>query len=414
MTAPRVTFAEQFYYPDGWGGAQLPRDITMALARAGWRVDVICGSDPYAPVLGDSQPDPSVVGVRIRRVPRLLPGDIHTFKLARQLWYYAACIPLLLASRCSVYVAQTNPPLIVPITAVVAWLRRRPLVIVAQDVYPEVLFAHGMMNSERLVACMLRSIFRWGYRRANWVVSLGPVMSARLMAKGVAAARIVQISNWATGDETVVRGQQNRLRQQWGLDDKFVLLYSGNLGVAHDVETPIAAVAKALVLVPNLVLVFVGKGSRLSEAREMVATLGIEHAVQFRPFVPFELLPHSLGLADLGLVTLREGFEGLVVPSKLFGHLARGVPTLYVGPQSDIEFYITEAQAGCCISNGDVQGLADRLVALAGEPSRLDEMRDAATRYYEQHLAKPIGLARYMALLGDLVGFGNPMLKLKR
>lgn len=398
-----LVFAEQFYYPEGWGGAQIPRDITMYLARSGWRVDVVCGSDLYSEVVGEAQPDPAAFGVRIRRIPRLLGGDVHKRKLVRQLWYYALAIPLVWASRAAVYVTQTNPPLILPLVALISWIRGRPMVIIAQDLYPEVLFAHGMLDPKSIGARLLRGLFRWSYRRARKVISLGPRMSARLVSKGVSPARIVEISNWATGDESIVRGAENSLRQAWGLAGKFVVLYSGNLGIAHDVTTPIAAIARVLPLIPNMVLVFIGKGSRMAEAQSLVTKLGIAHAVQFRPFVPFELLPHSLGLADLALVTLRKGFEGLVVPSKLLGHLARGVPTLYVGPDSDVEHFLRESGGGCCVANEEVQLLTDQLAHLAASRHLCEKMGAAGQRYYEHKLSKSVGLGLYQSVLSELV-----------
>ena len=96
----RIVFIEQFYYPEGWGGAQLPRDVTTDLARAGCDVEVICGSDQYAAAEpGAAVDDPRTSGVRIRRVPRLIGGDIHRLKLLRQLWFYACALPMLIFRR---------------------------------------------------------------------------------------------------------------------------------------------------------------------------------------------------------------------------------------------------------------------------------------------------------------------------
>jgi len=404
----KVVFAEQFYYPEGWGGAQLPRDLTMELARAGWDVEVVCGSDQYAPTADEVVPDPTTAGVKIRRIARLLPGDIHRYKLLRQLWFYAMALPMLLLSRCSVYVAQTNPPLIVPIVALVAAVRRRPLVVIAQDIYPEVMFAHGMIGRDRWSAKLLMKVFRWAYRRAAAVVSLGPTMSERLREKGVSADRIVEISNWATGEQSVVRGAGNRLRNQWGLDGKFVLLYSGNLGIAHDIETPLRAVAAARGRAPELVFLIVGKGSRLRQARQLVERLGLEGTVQFRELVPFELLPHTLGLADMALVTLGKGFEGLVVPSKALGYMARAVPTMYIGPPSDISGLLEQSSGGVWFPNGDCEAIADSLCELIQDARRRDAMGVAAQRYYDERLARPMALRRYAELLSGIVAVGAP------
>jgi len=406
----RIVFIEQFYYPEGWGGAQLPRDVTMDLARAGCDVEVICGSDQYAAAEpGAAIDDPRASGVRIRRIPRLIGGDIHRLKLLRQLWFYACALPMLLfRRRPDLIVTQTNPPLVVPIAVLASRLHRRPCMIIAQDIYPEVMRAHGMLDGQSWSALLLSRVFRRAYHSARVVVSLGPVMTDRLLAKGVSPGRIIEICNWATGDETVVRGEANRLRNEWGLAGCFVLLYSGNLGVAHDVETPIRAMRKLSVRVPGLRLVFVGKGSRLAQAKNLVRELGLEDVVQFRAFVPFELLPHSLGLADAALVTLLPGFEGLVVPSKLLGYMARAVPTLYVGPDSDVARLVELSGGGKCVPAGAVDAFADTVEQWARSESDLRASGEAAAAYYAAHLSKAKGLAAYRDAVAEATGCELP------
>jgi colanic acid biosynthesis glycosyl transferase WcaI len=402
----RIVFIEQFYYPEGWGGAQLPRDVTTDLARAGCDVEVICGSDQYAAAEpGAEVDDPRTSGVRIRRVPRLFGGDIHRLKLLRQLWFYACALPMLIfRRRPDLVVTQTNPPLVVPIAVLASRLHRRPCMIIAQDIYPEVMRAHGMIDEGSWSAGLLTRVFGWAYRSARAIVSLGPVMTQRLLAKGVSSDRIIEICNWATGDETVVRGAANRLRNAWGLAGSFVLLYSGNLGVAHDVETPIRAMRTLGERVPELRLVFVGKGSRLAQAKDLVRELELQHVVQFRAFVPFELLPHSLGLADAALVTLLPGFEGLVVPSKLLGYMARAVPTLYVGPDSDVSRLVELSHGGRCVPAGAVEEFADTVERWARSGPDLRASGEAAAAYYAAHLSKAMGLAAYRDAVARVTG----------
>jgi colanic acid biosynthesis glycosyl transferase WcaI len=400
-----VVFADQFYFPDGYGGTQIPRDITMHLARNGFAVDVICGKAPHSPDEGHFAEDPTTAGVNIRRTPSLLSGDVKRHYLLRQLWFCLAALPLLLFRRApSLFLTQTSPPLLVPAMAFLAALRRRPFVIISQDLYPEVIVAHGMVGARSVPARILGSLFRWAYRRAARVVSLGPVMTQRLVQKGVLASRITEISNWATGDEGIVRGRENRLRKEWGLEGCFVIMYSGNLGVAHDVETPIFAVRGLMAEMPTLRLVFVGKGVRLVEAQRLARDAGVSGVVQFRPLVASDMLPHSLGIADLALVTMRTGFEGLVVPSKLLGYMARGIPTLYVGPPSDSQQLIDESGGGLCTANGDVDRLIEALRRLAGDPELLAQMSAGAERYYRERVSRQIGLERYRAMIEEVAG----------
>ena len=397
----KVLFIEQYYYPDGWGGAEIPRDITIGLRAAGFAVDVLCSKDQYAPVAaGDESEDPTSFGIRILRVPRILPGPIHRFKLLRIVWFSAVALPRLLLQRgVDLFVTQTNPLLVVPTVAVAAGLRRKPFIIIAQDLYPEALFASGLAAPESLGGRCLGRLFAWSYRRASHVVALGAFMRQRILEKGVNPARVASISNWATGDTRAVALRDNPLRAEWGLEGRFVVLYSGNFGVGHEFQTLLLGVQRALAAGARLTAVFIGAGVRLPEVRTLVTALGLEQQVIFKKFVPANMLPYSLGLADLALVTLREGFEGVIVPSKLLGYLARGVPVLYVGPDSDIAQLIRAGECGACCNNDDVAGVAQVLTQAADDAGCLRRWAQNGRRYYEAHLAREQGMRQYVALV---------------
>ena len=394
----RVLFVEQFYYPDGWGGAELPRDLTGHLARSGFHVEVICGSDQYAPVTGEPGEDPRTLGVRILRLRALLKGDVHVHKLLRQLWFYAGLIPKLFFRRPpDLFASQTNPPAAVPMVALAARVWRKPYLLIAMDVYPEVLIAHGTLPAGSAPARFLNWMFRAAYRSARCVVALGPVMARRLIEKGVKEHRVTEISNWSTGKAGIVRGSANRLRSEWGLQENFVLVYSGNLGIGHEFETLLAGFARALQRCPTLRLVVIGKGSRLADVTRLSVELGLRDAVRFSELLPADRLPESIGLADLAVVTLRPGFEGLIVPSKLLGYMSRGVPVLYIGPESDIGDLIGRYRCGIARSTGDVAGVAEAILESQQNPDQLAGMGAAAKAAYDAHLARKHGLARYEA-----------------
>jgi colanic acid biosynthesis glycosyl transferase WcaI len=404
-----IVFVEQFYYPEGWGGAQIPQDITTMLAEPGRVVTVLCGKEQYVAVQGSGQSDPRDAGVRIRYVPRYRIGRRNGKSALAQLWFsVATAFMLLTRRRPSMLIVQTNPPLIVVAMSLVARIFRTPLIIIAQDLYPEVMIAHGMIAPSGVVGRFLGVVFRFAYSRAAKVVSLGPRMTTRLLDKGVAAERICEISNWATGDLPLIRGSANALKGEWGLSGKFVLLYSGNMGTAHDPGTIIRAIAAARTVLRNLRLVIVGQGGRISQAKCLAKDLGIEDLVLFKDLVPSGLLPQTLGMADLALVTLLPGFEGLVVPSKVLGYMARGIPTLYVGPSDgDVAEWVANSGGGVAIRNGEVDQLASRLIELVKDPQILERMGSCAKEYYAEHLSREFGLSRYRALVDGVLHTGQ-------
>ncbi len=151
--------------------------MTAHLAQHGFDVEVICGKDKYVALEDAADIDPVSFGIRIRRVPAFIRGDAHSFKFLRQAWFYLAAIPIPFIRRPpALYVVQTNPPLAVVLAAIAARLQRRPLIIIAMDVYPE---AAVRMECCVAAACwgrMVFGVYRRSYRAARCVVALGPVI----------------------------------------------------------------------------------------------------------------------------------------------------------------------------------------------------------------------------------------------
>jgi colanic acid biosynthesis glycosyl transferase WcaI len=397
---PKVLLVEQYFFPEGWGGAEIPRDIAVGLREAGFAVDVLCSKDQYVAMRKEEAADPAARGVKMFRVPRILPGSVHRFKSIRILWFCLCALPRLLFHRgVDLYITQTNPLLIVPTTALASFLRRKPLIIIAQDLYPEALFAAGAASASSLPGRLLSRLFAWSYRRAVCVVALGPVMRQRIIEKGVAPERIRIISNWATGDLQSMRDRENPLRTEWGLGERFVVLYSGNLGIGHEFRTLLEGVRRARALGANVHVVIIGGGTRLAETRRLVSALDLEDRVTFKGFVPAEVLPFSLGIADLAVVTLRQGFEGVIVPSKVLGYMARAIPILYVGPDGDVGQMIRDAECGDCCLPGDSEGVAQVLQRAASEPTVLRQWGANAQRRYGSRYTRGSALDQYVEVV---------------
>src|SRR5262249_20173242 len=144
------------------------------------------------------------------------------------------------------------------------------------------------------------------------------------------------IENWCDGQAVKpLPAQANGLRAEWGLSDRFVVGYSGNLGVAHEFETIIEA-ADMLRERRDIVFLFVGGGARLQHLNDQVRQRGLQNVV-FRPYQARARLTESLCVPDVHLVCLRTDMEGLVVPSKFYGVLAAGRPCLFIGdPEGEV------------------------------------------------------------------------------
>lgn len=400
----KAVYIEQFFYPEGWSGAELARDIACQLKKNVSSLHVLCGSKPC--ILPLQEPKSNAPQDNHIDVCHLFISGKRTFfwRLLDQLVFcMQAFLRLLCMKNVSLLVVQTNPPPIVLVAAIVSAIKRWPLVILAMDIYPDALFAAMPFLRRTPLRFFLVWAYDISYLSASKVVSLGRVMTEKLLGKGVDHCNIVEIPNWATGDLSIINSSRSSIAKDWGIEDSFNLLYSGNLGIPHELDTVIYSLRQLGCDCPGLRLVAAASGSGVSKARSLADALGVAHRCMFKPLVPLEELPQLMGLARIAIVSIRRGYGGLVVPSKLSGIIARGVPVIYIGPSSEVKDIVDSSGSGVCFSNGDADGVSTFFRAVYENPGILNAYSAAASSFYRLHLAAPVGLAKYDSLFKSIL-----------
>ncbi len=205
------------------------------------------------------------------------------------------------------------------------------------------------------------------------------------------------IPNW-TDDINIVPLARSDLRKTWDLEGKFVVVYSGNLGRAHDIE----AFLKAAELLKNradIVFVFIGGGQATSALAARLRERGVLNT-QFRPYQPREMLSHSLGVADVHWLSLRADLDGLIVPSKFYGIAAAGRPVIVVSsPTMELAQLVTQFDCGVHVLPGDGVGFATAITELVADRELRFRMGENARRMLEERFTKDAALDRWHAIL---------------
>lgn len=403
----RLLLLNQFFYPDHAATSQLATDLAVDLAAAGVEVTALASRGAY---LG-GEPLPRRDrhgGVDIVRVAATSLGKRTLLHRATDYasFYVASAATLATVPRHDVVLALTTPPLIAASGLVAKWLKGSRLVYWVQDLYPEIAVAMRALRPGSLPARAMSAVSRAVLRRADAVVALGEEMRARCIAAGAFAERTHVIPNWSDGDGVrPVPHDRNALRPALAGDAPFVAMYSGNMGRVHDLETLLAA-ARLLRDRPEITFVFAGDGAK----RWMVEAAAQELPnVRLAPYQPRERLAEALSAADVHLVTLSRDMEGLAEPSKLYGIMAAGRPTLYVGPeQAEVARTVEREGCGRCVANGDASGLADALVALAADPGAREEMSVRARLALEARYQRSVATRRFAELV-TAIGSGVPV-----
>lgn len=398
----KIVFLNRYFFPDHSPTSQLLSDLAFHLATQGREVHVITSRQRYDEAGARLPSRETVRGVAVYRVWTTtfgrgkLPGralDYLTF-------YVSIGLALLrLVSGGDVVVAKTDPPLLSLTAWPVAKVRGARLVNWLQDVFPEVAGAVGMLWAREWVGRLLAQMRDRTLRAAQLNVVVGSTVQRYLLSRGIGESKLRVIHNWADGELIHPVGPEgNRLRREWGLDGKFVVGYSGNMGRVHEFETIVGAV-EALKSDAGLVFLFIGDGAQKSWLEDAVRQRGLSN-VRFQPYQPLEQLAASLSASDVHLISQRPEVEGFVVPSKFYGIAAAGRPAIFVGSEyGEIAYVINGSQCGIVVRAGDVEGLAAAIKRLKNDPALCRSYGENARRVFEQRFEKRHALQAWTEIL---------------
>ena len=395
--SPHIIFVNRFYWPDEPATAQLLTDLAEALAAAGHSVTVITSSprQPACPAIETRK------GVEIRRTRSGRLG--HRNLVGRALDFLSFSVKALrllskIVHRGDTVVLMTDPPLLGCAVTSIALKRGVHVVHWIQDVYPEIATA---VSGNRL-PLILQNWRNRAWRRSDRCVVLGNDMADFVASCDVTSDKIHICPNWApSGLAPIAEPISSDLRNQWGLADKFVVGYSGNLGRVHDLE-PLLDVADALRSEPDVAFVFIGDGAQKSQLQSGASSRQLKN-IFFHPAQPREGLCASLALPDLHVVTLRAGCEKLVFPSKLYGIAAVGRPVIFIGPaQSEIAKLVQAEGFGLAVPRSNPSAAANAIRLLRDNVAQQTALRQAAIRFWETKGLLEHALNIWSALLAGL------------
>ena len=343
----RFLLINQFFAPDPAPTGQLLADVARALVTAGHSVQVVCGGASY--VVCDAAGDHGLDLVDVRRVGRTpfrsgLLSRIGSYVLFLMIAVRYAAFD----KRADVVLTLTTPPLLSLAGTLAKLLRGSRHVMWEMDVYPDIAVALGVIAPGGILDRTVGGLADLSRRQADKIIVLGSCMSNRLANRGIPLAKLAIAQNWVDGRRISPRRFPDPV--------PLVLLYSGNLGRAHDTAT-LGEAMRTLSAANDFNFVFAGAGEGYAELK---AACESRHAasVQFLPYQDGHLLADHLGTCHIGLVTQRASTCGAVVPSKTYGLMAAGRPFIFIGPaEATPAQLIRTYQCGWHVAPGDSDGL---------------------------------------------------------
>ena len=322
-------------------------------------------------------------------------------------FYLGAIWTLLRLPSHDAVMVLTTPPLIGVVALIIGRLRGMRVIMLVQDVYPDIAVALGALRAASPLTNILSWVNRQVLKRSDRIIVLGDCMRQRIVDRiGIEySPRIDVIHNWADGtDIQPLTGAHNPFVIENNLQDSFVVLFSGNFGRVNEFSTVLEA-ARLLRARREIVFLFVGGGAREDEIREFSRSQGLEN-IRLLPYQPKDRLRYSLGAGHASLVTVAEGLAGLCVPSKAYAIMAAGRPLLFVGDtQSDIARLIGENNCGAVVPSGESQLLAEIISTWCDSKSETEQLGLAARSLFEDRFSRDHAINYYLETLAKSITF---------
>jgi colanic acid biosynthesis glycosyl transferase WcaI len=409
----RILFMAQCYAPEDVSAAILITELATDLAKRGHQVSIVTGAPnyPYGRVFQGYQnrlyQTETIEAVRVIRTwsyispsKKIWPRLFHYGTYSATAFYGG-----LAAGRPDVLVSY-SPPLPLGLSA---WLLSRmwhiPWVLQLEDLYPDAAIAAGVMTNKNIISFFLK-LENFLYRKSQHISVISDSFRQTLIKKKVPDSKIKVIPIWADPDKVYPLPKENTFRHEHGLDNKFVVLYAGNIGLTSCLEDVLHA-AKTLQEKTEIRFVIVGEGAK-KEALEAERQNKQLTNVIFLPYQPRKTFPEMLAAADIILVTLNSGAALSSLPSKVFNGMASARPILAVTPLgSGLARIVKEADCGWVVPPQCPVELAMVIAHLGSQKTLLSQTGQNGRTCLEKFYSRKRCVEAYERMLITLYDLGQ-------
>lgn len=404
----RILILCQYFYPEYVSSAMLPTQLAEELTKKGLNVNVICGQ-PQEYYDGIEVPKYEVVnGVNIHRVTYSSFNNKN--KLGRIMNFLSFFISIFFQLKkivkYEIVFVYSNPPILPLICYLASKVSKIKFIFVGFDLYPDNALALNTITQGGFIERLMKNINNKVFSAANAIVAISDDMKTYLLKKYLYLedSTIKVIPNWYTGEVNITNIVKNEefkaIREMWD----FIVLYTGNMGEAQDLDTIVEAIIemKKQSINQQILFIFTGHGSKRTEIEQRLLGEKIEN-VKFFGFLKGQDYIDILNISDICLVSLKRGIEGLGVPSKTYGYFAYGKPVIAImSDQTELAVNINAYKAGASILQGKTEKFIELITYYTNNHDLLKESQQGSLKLYEELYKKRISIDKYYNLIKEI------------
>lgn len=404
-----IVFVINYFHPDFASTSQLLTELCLHLQHdfnitviAELHPDADTGSGRRKRIVYDRLENINIIRIRLPEVDK--GNKLSRLRYIAAYFFYANVMVLRQKKLSFIYTISQPPILGGLIGTIGKLLKRAKHIYNIQDFNPEQAEAVGY-TKRKLIFRAARWMDTLNCRWADHIITVGQDMQQTLLRRfaNLPVTDNSVINNWTNEQDIVPLTKQHPKVAEFiesnGWRDKFIIMYSGNVGLYYDLENLIK-ITKEFSDMDNVAFVFIGEGAVKKQMQDFVRENGLT-GVSFLPFQPYDQLKYTLNAADVHLVVNQKGIKGVSVPSKIYGVMAAGKPVLGVLESgSEAHRLIEESKCGVLAEPQDYEAVISQVRYLANlSPSQLADYGARGRTYLEKHLRRELSLEKYRKLL---------------
>lgn len=394
-----------YYYPDVASTGQILAELCEGL-KENFNITVICVVPSYTGIIAEKYKKKRIYyeeykGVNVVRVR--VPEFNKNNKLSRIKNIFAYFINSIIATykldKFDYIYSISQPPVLGGMLGVLGkYIKKAKFIYNIQDFNPEQTMAVGYSKNKLLLNCAL-AVDKFSCKRADKVILVGRDMQDTLKNRfnNRSVPNNTFINNWIDEKEIyplINHKEIEIFKENYSLNDKFVIMYSGNIGLYYDLENIIKVIGQFNGY-KDVIFAFVGDGTVKNKIEEYSISNNLDNVV-FIPYQDKDKLVYSLNSADVHWVVNANGIKGISVPSKLYGVMASGKPVLGVLEEgSEARLIIEDSDCGICSNPGDYDSIKKNIEFILNNKNYIKEKGLKGREYLENKLTKDISIKKY-------------------
>ncbi len=372
----KIFFINRSFYPDIEATGQFFTELAESLSK-NFNITFICGLSFYVKDKNDGfkfYRKEKLGKIKIIRIRHTLFWKENIFgRIINWLTFSINSFFVLLKTRPKILICGTDPPILGIISYFLKKLKNINYIYYCNDLYPDIAIALNTFRNNFIVN-IFEYLNRKALKNSLKIIVLGEDMKELVKRKGIKDKKILVIPNWVDTKKIVpIDKDKNLFLKKYNFDNKFLIMYSGNIGLPHNLENLIYALEK--IRDKDWTMVFIGDGVKKKEIFKIVKEKNLLDKILFLPYEKKEFLSHSLSAADLHIVSLKKEAKGACVPSKIYGILASGRPFLSISHKSSNSSLIAERyKCGIICEPDNVEDIKNKIEWAIENKENLKEM----------------------------------------